>query len=151
MIQRPSLSTLFLVAALACWLVLLASREPTAWSVLQSRRPVWTADTTGIGLSTSYDTAWGMPLFGKQFGGCFRESRLSNGFLLANLPAYFAALLVYAVLRLLPLPIWLVSYAAGLVAVGLTGLQWWFIGSFLAAIFRRRRVANDPSHHHGPA
>jgi hypothetical protein len=133
--HHVTLGRFFAAASLCGWLVLLLGKTSTPWPELDARRP----HMTGSGMDMSMNTAWGTPFFGKEFGGCYREGRFANTFLIANLPGYMAGVASYAFLQLIPIPIRALSFLAGTVALAGSALQWWALGSAVAFIYRRVR------------
>src|SRR6266851_3912506 len=121
---------------LATWISILANREPTAWQELEQRRPRLTA--TGVHFEAN--TAWGIPLFGCEIGGCFRESRVVSAFMLINAPAVIGGALAYGSLELSSLRVEVLSWLAGSAALTFTTAQWILIGVLVGRLRHPHQV-----------
>ncbi len=120
------------VAALLSWVVFLSSRERTAWSELEQRRP---HRTTAGGILYPANTAWGTPLFGREVTAHYASAAV-RGFLLANLPAVILGDVAYGFLEMTPLRVEVISFTAGVFVLGLSMFQWFALGLVLARIRR---------------
>ena len=120
-----SRAALVLVGANAlAWVIFLGTRPAIPWAELEARRP----HVTPGGVSVEHDTAWGTPLFGREFGGRHPESRAASFFVLINTPALLASVTAFDLLEPTSLSITWISFVAGFVAVFVSCAQWLAIG-----------------------
>ena len=131
---RTTIGMGLVVANLAGWSMILMTRKPTSWAELESRRPRRTA--TGMTFDTN--TAWGVPLFGLEVGGCFQENGVVSGFMLLNLPGLLAAMLVGSSLQMSPLKMSVISWLMGLSVMGVSTLQWYVVGRLVTRVLTSR-------------